>query len=194
MPKLVDHDVRRGQITDAARRVISSNGLTSATFQAVAKEAEVSVRLVQYYFGDKATLLSATHRAVIESSAARFTADADGSDSPSTVLRGIVAALLPLDDDRRADALVLNAFQSAALFSQEQPQATGQGDPATRLLTEVIAAQLGGADEDRDSRANADLVIATTLGLTQSILAGHHSPEDAMDIVDRLLGLVAPEA
>ena len=64
MPKRVDHEVRRRQITGAVCRITLRGGLASATFREVAAEAGVSVRLVQYYFGSKDDLMLATQRRV----------------------------------------------------------------------------------------------------------------------------------
>ena len=47
MPKRVDHDVRRRQITDAVCRITVRGGVGAATFREVAAEAGVSVRLVE---------------------------------------------------------------------------------------------------------------------------------------------------
>ncbi len=62
MPRLVDHEVRRRQITDAVRRVIVTGGLEAVTFQSVAAEAGISIRLVQYYFGRSGSRVPATAR------------------------------------------------------------------------------------------------------------------------------------
>ena len=143
MPRRVDHDERRRQITDACRRVVARDGLEAATFQAVAAEAGVSVRLVQYYFGHKHGLLVATHRAVIEGSAARFGGGARGARGrrappPRAVLRAVLAALLPLDDERRADAVVLAAFHAAALTNEAVAPEELRGAP--RALVDLVAA------------------------------------------------------
>lgn len=216
MPRQVDHSERRTTITDATRRVIARDGLGATTFQAVAAEAGISVRLVQYYFGNKDALLQATHRAVIESAAARFRPGSDDGDdrngetvqeSPKAVLETVAYAVLPLDDDRRSDALVLNAFQSASLNGDS---AEGDGpSSAPRLLVDVISHQLGNArsavppdspdaspaappGDAADHRLDAELLLSTLVGLTQSVLAEHLTPRDARVVVERLLCLLLP--
>lgn len=205
MPRRVDHEARRRQITDACRRVVARDGLEAATFQAVAAEAGISVRLVQYYFGNKHGLLVATHRAVIEGSAARFGVGAPGGaevdarvepPGPRAVLRAVLAALLPLDDARRADAVVLAAFHAAALTNEAVTPEELRGAP--RALVDLVAAQLrrdrgdaAGPGErsgpDAAARLDAELVLASAAGLTQGILAGHVTGETALAVVDRLL-------
>ncbi|WP_435736872.1 TetR family transcriptional regulator [Cellulosimicrobium sp. PMB13] len=214
MPRLVDHDERRRQITGAARRVVARDGLEAATFQAVAAEAGVSVRLVQYYFGNKEGLLLATHRAVIEDAAARFGGGPGQrpAGGPRDVLRGILAALLPLDAERRADAVVLAAFHAAALTGSTVEARAMLGAP--RALVDVVAALLLGArppggdtqdpaeDPAEDDRAgtalDAELVLATAAGLVQGVLAGHYTPDAALaladHLLDRVLGPVSPSS
>ncbi|MEU2201525.1 TetR family transcriptional regulator [Isoptericola sp. NPDC019482] len=201
MPRRVDHEERRRQITDACRRVVARDGLEAATFQAVAAESGVSVRLVQYYFGNKHGLLVATHRAVIEGSAARFGGGTSPGESaepppPRAVLRALLVAQLPLDDARRADAVVLAAFHAAALTNEAVTPQELRGAP--RALVDLVAAQLlrergdGALPGDRSgpgdrARLDAELVLASAAGLTQGILAGHVSGETALAVVDRLL-------
>jgi len=202
----VDHDERRRQITDACRRVVARDGLEAATFQAVAAEAGVSVRLVQYYFGHKHGLLVATHRAVVEDSAARFGGGGPAgagenaeAPPPRAVLRAVLAALLPLDDDRRADAVVLAAFHAAALTNEAVTPEELRGAP--RVLVDLVAAQLlrargGDAGPDPEdahlARLDAELVLASAAGLTQGVLAGHVTGETALAVVDRLLDRLVP--
>jgi TetR/AcrR family transcriptional repressor of bet genes len=219
MPRSVDHTARRRQITDAARHVVVRGGLDGATFQAVAAEAGISVRLVQYYFGTKAGLLTETHRAVIEDSAARFApavpgpgegASADAADgdptapAPRGLLRAVLTALLPLDGPRRDDAVVLAAFHAAALAHQDVEPDRLAGAP--RALVDVLAALLADADtgprgsgdagpgDPAGSVLDAEILLAAAAGLTQGLLAGHHTPDSALAVVDRLLDRLAPEA
>ncbi|GAA1732087.1 TetR/AcrR family transcriptional regulator [Isoptericola hypogeus] len=196
MPRLVDHDVRRRQITDASRRVVARDGLEAATFQAVAAEAGVSVRLVQYYFGNKQGLLEATHRAVIEDAAARFGPAGQAEPAaPREVLRGILLALLPLDDAQRADAVVLAAFHAAAVTRSGIGPDALLGAP--RVLVDVVAHQFARADGATDGsaagsgrRLDAEIVLAAASGLTQGMVGGHHSRETALAVADRLLDRV----
>jgi TetR/AcrR family transcriptional repressor of bet genes len=202
VPRLVDHVERRRMITDAVRRVIARAGLDAATFQSVAAEAGISVRLVQYYFGSKDELLRATHRAVIQAAAERFVGPPDpGSSalaSPRAVLRTVLQMLLPLDADRRDDAVVLAAFHAAALT-----RADGSGDfllGAPRVLVDVVAGQLarargntvegGDSESDRELVLDAELVVAAVAGVTQGMLPGFYTDDEARDLVERLLDRV----
>jgi len=113
MPKQVDHEVRRRQMTDAVCRITAKGGLTAATFREVAAEAGVSVRLVQYYFLSKDALLLATQRHVAERSTARLTAMIDSADPPRARLRKILRSFVPTDAESRENMLMFVALHTA---------------------------------------------------------------------------------
>lgn len=190
MPRQVDHDERRRAITDAVRRVLARGGLQAVTFQSVAKEAGVSVRLVQYYFGTKHDVLVVTHRAVIEATAQRFAGAlaALGEDAgPRAVLRAVLLELLPTNEARRHDALALAAFHGAALSGGDlSPDDTGG---AAQLLADVIATQLRreGQAAALTAELDAGLLVAAASGLSQAMLVDPARAERAGDLVERLL-------
>lgn len=203
MQRSADHDQRRRQITDGARRVIASGGLAAATFQSIAAEAGVSVRLLQYYFGSKRNLLRATHGAVVADAGQRMSRcmAAVGADAaPRAVVRAVLEELLPTDESRRRDAIVLGAFHAAAVNtdSLEADSLTGEetlGAPS--FLVDLVAGQLRAArscsprstrrDRATDQR-DAQLVVAAAAGLSQRMLVDPDTP--AVELLDRLLDLL----
>ncbi|WP_423463431.1 TetR/AcrR family transcriptional regulator [Promicromonospora sp. MS192] len=202
MPRLADHDQRRKQITDAARRVVARDGLGSATFQSVAAEAGISVRLVQYYFGTKRAFLLATHQAVVADAGARFARglDALGSDpTPREVIRTVLAELLPTDAARRQDTVLLNTFHTAALTAPAEEPGIVADDTlsAPRFLVRTIAEQLrrirpgGPASPEDTADLDAELIVAATAGLAQTLLVDPNAAERADALLDRLLDRMA---
>ena len=77
----LDPDERRRQIVEALWRLTLRQGLSSVSFRDVAREAGVSVTLVQYYFGTKARLLTAAVQQlgarIVERGLSRMTASGD---------------------------------------------------------------------------------------------------------------------
>lgn len=190
MPTLVDHEVRRRAITSAARRVIVERGLAAVTFQSVAAEAGMSVRLIQYYFGTKADFLLATHRSVMDSVGARFlrTWSRLGDDAtPRDAIRAVLVELLPLDPVRREEAIVLGAFGA------DTRTGDGIGSEATTAapsaLMSLLSTQLGRAEAVAPD-LDADLILMTVGGLAQGIASNQYPAERALPLVDHLLDRV----
>lgn len=197
MPRLVDHEVRRREITDAVRRVIVVGGLESVTFQSVAAEAGISVRLVQYYFGTKREFLLATHQSVRTDAGGRLMRALSllgPEPSPREVLTAFLVEMLPLDGDRREEAIVLGAFHAAALTGGGI--AADETLAAPRELVALLAGQLRRvADRDTvtppmDPDLDAELILAAAGGIAQGMLPGYGTPESAVQLVERLLDRV----
>ncbi|MET8778258.1 helix-turn-helix domain-containing protein [Nocardia sp. NPDC050713] len=196
MPRLVDHEQRRREITDAARRVIARGGLESATFQSVAAEAGISVRLVQYYFGTKKDFLRATHLAVSADAGDRFAkrfAALGEQAAPRDVIYAMLEELLPMNEQRRQDTVVLGAFQAAMLAGSGLTADETLG--GTQWLIAAVADQLRRASDSADAELDATVIVLAAAALTQSMVAGVHSNEAATDLLEHLLRRVpGPDA
>lgn len=182
---------RRRQIMDAVVDVTVAGGLQAATFRTVAEQAGVSVRLVQYYFGDKAQLLSDTLTYIqldIAEIVATRTASLGDRPSARRVLETICEALLPLDERRRRAMLVFLAFGTAALTDEAM-----QGSGALRRgqgLADVFARQLRRVRADDDVDDDVLLLVMTISGLGNGLLAGDVTVDQSRRLLDRALDLI----
>ena len=61
---VIDHDQRRGEIANAAVRIIAAEGLDAATVRRIAAEVGCSTTVVTHYFSDKHELLLWTYRSL----------------------------------------------------------------------------------------------------------------------------------
>lgn len=114
MPRYVDHDARRREVTEIARRLVVEQGRAALTVRNVASAAGCSSTVVSHYFADMNELFHATYAAAASRSARRIKAveQRDPLD-----IRGLVEAVLPLDAERTDDWRVWFAFWSEALTS-----------------------------------------------------------------------------
>ncbi|WP_067546970.1 TetR/AcrR family transcriptional regulator [Nocardia crassostreae] len=195
MPRLVDHEQRRREITTAIRRVIARGGLEAATFQTVAAEAGISVRLVQYYFGTKREFLLATHQAVVLDAGKRMAAALGAlgeNPAPREVLRTIIAQLLPLDQERRDETVIFAAYHAASLTGSP---ITGDDNAGAALwLVDACVEQLrrqravDGASTIRPE-LDGELIAGAVAGLSAAMVQqpARYTPEAARILVDRLL-------
>lgn len=203
MPRRVDHDERRRQITDALLRIASTRGLQAVTMREVAAEAGISLRLVQYYATDKQTLL----RGGLDELAARLDrrvkARAVARGGPLTareVLEVVLGAVLPDDEQGRLDSLAWTAFHAVGLTdpSLRQPHVAREGLQHPNALEDWLVARMAGVQASGefpphlDARTEVAALLALANGLTAGVLAGQRSAGDAGAILhaqlDRLFG------
>jgi AcrR family transcriptional regulator len=188
MPRRVDHELRKRQITDAVVRITVRGGLASATFREVAAEAGVSVRLVQYYFGSKDQLLLDTQRHVAERSVARIRRlRAQAGDTPRDVLRTVMRSFVPVDDESRTAMLMYVALFTASLVDPVLKRTEASEVPASmrHLFAEQLRRARPRAGVDPD--AEALLLIFTVTGLSQGVLDGQVTPTQAFATIDYAL-------
>jgi AcrR family transcriptional regulator len=189
VPKRVDHDERRRELTDALLRIAGSRGLRAMTMREVAAEAGVSLRVVQYYFTDKRTLMLSglAELAARLDRRVRHRAAAIGSGlPPRTVLEVVLTAILPMDEQSRADALAWTAYYADGLTAPEQAVNGVQYPNALEnWLTGVVARaqEAGDVAVDRDPRTEVVALLALANGLTSSVLGTQRTAEQAAEVV-----------
>ena len=191
MPKKVDHEARRRQITDAVCRITLRNGLGAATFRAVAAEARVSTPLVQHYFATKAELLDATQRHVGERSTARLMEWIEGTDgSARAVLGAFLKSFIPADDDSRTAGMMYLALATEAVIPADvSGAASGPRQVEADLMISTIVGQLerGPLRDGVDPEMEARLLMALTTGLGQYVMLETMQPSDAYAVIDHHL-------
>ncbi|MEV5693209.1 TetR/AcrR family transcriptional regulator [Micromonospora globbae] len=204
MPKRVDHDQRRRHIAGALLRIAEQRGLQHASMREVAAEAEVSVRLVQYYFHTKDELLLAALGYLGEELGARVARRLENLGSPPPprdVIHATLTAVLPTDAESVRLTRTYAAFYSLVLA---EPQLTRHGAPQPDLLERFLANQLraaqqtGVAHADLDPDLTASGLLALTNGLGSSVLGGQRDAEAALRVLtyhlDRLFVAEPPAA
>lgn len=197
MPRIVDHGQRRGEIAEALWRIAAQEGLETVSLNRVAEEAGVSKGRVQHYFGSREELLGFTATLLqlrvderIQTQLAQVT-----TDEPLEFVRALLAGILPLDDESRADALVGSAFFVRAVADPELRETYRGGN---RLMRDVLTDKLRHARDagriagDVDPSHESIVLFALAGGLGESILVGDHTPGSALAVVDRQLTKLAP--
>lgn len=98
----------------AVWRIIRRDGLAEASVRKVAREAGLSMGSLRHYFGTQSELMAFTLRTVIDRVEARIEALDEEAD-PRRRAERILAELLPLDAERRAENEVWLAFTAQAM-------------------------------------------------------------------------------
>jgi AcrR family transcriptional regulator len=166
MPKVIDHDQRRREIVDVAKKLICEHGFDAVTMRSIVSEAGFANGALKHYFPSKDSIIAATFESVLGETEQRLAA-VDPALSPQDALRVVVEAALPLDKQRIASARMLLALWERSMsdaelgaqyrrllnswqtdLAQRVSAARGQGEkgsaPAVRVLVdEVMAVTIG---------------------------------------------------
>ncbi|GAA2053722.1 TetR/AcrR family transcriptional regulator [Catenulispora yoronensis] len=202
MTARVDHEARRAQIAEALLRIADTQGLQSASMRAVAAEAGVSLRLVQYYFTTKDALLLDALARLRDQLQARMTAwiaQAGSPPTPRSVVTAILGCILPTDSESRRITRTYNAYYTLVLNEPGalEKQGAAQPDVLEGFLTKQIqtAQDAGEVDTGKDAAQVAAGLLAMVNGLGSSVLGGQRTGEDAVAVLgyhlDELFGSTA---
>ncbi|GAA1956673.1 TetR/AcrR family transcriptional regulator [Kitasatospora viridis] len=186
----VDHEERRRQIAEALLRIADTEGLQSASMRAVAAEAGVSLRLVQYYFTTKEGLLLDALARLGEQLRARMAEWISAAGTPPTprsTITAILSCILPTDPESRRIARTYAAYYTLVLNDPALLAKHGTAQPD--LLEGYLAGQIraaqqdGGIAPDRDPDATAAGLAAMVNGLGSSVLGGQRDGDAALGIL-----------
>ena len=116
MPKIVDHDERRREILEATWRVIAGRGIEATTIREIAKEAGYSAGVLAHYFTNKDEILISAHKLAFQRVYDRA-AEAYRGITGIEAMRQALYEALPLDEERRIEAVLDVSFWSQALVN-----------------------------------------------------------------------------
>lgn len=183
-------DDRRDQILTAAEQVATFEGLDKLTMRSAASEAGVSLRLVQYYFGSKSSLLEAVLTRFSDRSFAGWRARVGDEMSAREKVRAFVDAALPLDDERRAFHRLGVSFASLALSDPQLAAGIYRTnlDATEAALVDLIrsAAHECGAGEV-EWRVEARTLMSLIHGVGTMIMVEQIDAREAGRIVEQFL-------
>lgn len=151
MPKVVDHDARRAQIAEALLAVVRRDGVGAVSVRSVAAQAGLSVGSMRHTVTSQADLVAFAMEAVAERVASRIGARVSGwsAEGPTDVgdLVDLCGEVLPLDDERRAEAAV---WLELVTLARTDPTLSEVSDAAhdglRRVADRVVGVLLHGAD------------------------------------------------
>lgn len=118
MPKIVDHQQRRAEITAVAAQLIADQGIETVTFREIAKASGHSKGIIEHYFEDKSDLVSAS----LDWANNRYYERAAKAVKGKTGLAAIEARLLstlPMDKAIRMEWKIRLVFWTMACIDPE---------------------------------------------------------------------------
>jgi len=172
MPKIVDHEARRLELSEVAARLIASGGLEAATIREIAKASGSSKGVVEHYFDNKEELISgalAWANRCYEQRVEEATAGLSGL----AALKKRIEATLPMDKVTRVEWRVRLVFWSmAAIYPELRKQQARRLQMAVEFydqdIVEAIAA--GEVPDQDDTTTQARHLLNITTGISTSAL------------------------
>ncbi|WP_194837658.1 TetR/AcrR family transcriptional regulator [Nocardia sp. XZ_19_369] len=189
MPRTPDHTARRAQIADALVQVASREGLHAVTMRSVAAAANVSLRLVQYYFQNKEELLIGALQHLEQQSHQRWAQRLAElpAPSPRAIVEAFLFEALPTDEPSRVFHLLGTSYAILAMTDPrlaEQPFISGVDRLEQRLATTLARADSAGElASGVDASVEATRLVTMTNGLGTSIMVGQRTEEEAIAVL-----------
>lgn len=161
----MDPEERRKAVAEAVFRVVCRDGLEQTSLRNVAAEAGLAIGSVRHYFAGHTELMVFAMREMSARLIARLTAHADRLLDPSAPLtadeRGeivvrMLAEMLPLDDERRTEAIVWLSFAAAA---RTRPELRAHADELYDGLLVLTTRILEGARRAGRLRPESDIAV-----------------------------------
>lgn len=162
MPKIVDHEQRRGEIVLALWQVIYERGIDGVSFRAVAEAAEVSIGRVQHYFTSKDELVVFGCRSMV-SAAEQDHGPGVSPQEPKRArneLASFLCAPLPLTEELRVGSSVWATYLAKSVSHPGIAAVVAEAMHARVEVTATLLDAARGAGE-----AGAERVRSAALGL-----------------------------
>lgn len=180
MPRVVNEEERRRSIADVALALIAKDGLESATFRAIARERGLSLGAIQHSFEDQAQLRQCVVSRFIQQVEDRLAAldehmaqHSSGRPNQFETVVALLLELLPLDESRRAEARIWEAFAHAAIMDEQIAPSCRRLDNALDRFCVSLVAQMKAdslVDEKLDDCLEGARLHALLDGLTLQLL------------------------
>jgi len=194
MPRAVDHAQRRIELAEATWRVIQREGIEGASVREVAREAELSMGSLRYFFDSQDGLLRFAMQEVMRRVRARVEAGAAARDAAIQRGKGfdvvitLLEQVMPFDDERLAEAQVWQAFAPRALIDPQMRAMRRDADDEVReLCRQCLLAMpaLGLMAPGRRVAQETERLWALVDGLTLHMLTEHTSRRTARQALRR---------
>jgi AcrR family transcriptional regulator len=184
LPKIVDHDLRRATIAEAAACAIADEGIEAVTMKSIAERAGATTGTVTHYFGDKDEVLLEALLAVDASMKARLDNALALSQSPTDAL----LAALPHDAASRRDWIVWRVFSDRATRSESLRHHYRESTNGWLLAAATSLAERSGRSVD-DVWLDAEVVVAAVdaIGDAASVDLDAWPVERQRRVLDHLL-------
>lgn len=189
MPRSVDHDERRRDITRAAIRLLAKNGPRSLTLRALADELGGSITMVTHFFPNRRAILDAVTSQLIEEGATDLAAFESAQLAPAERLRAFLMWLLPTTSEtlQLERGRVLLSAESDAHFNVQEFFDTWE-----RTIRDLIERYVAPLVPEDERQFYIDLLRVVQNGVVLSSVEHpkYWTPEKQTEFIDALVPVI----
>lgn len=192
MPKKIDHQARRLELTEALWRITRSDGWDAISLRKVAAEAGVSMGMVQHYFTTKDEMLCFAMEMISEDVRQRIrarVAKLPQPHSPRRLVWTVLSEMIPRPTRRATEVEAAQVFVRRFMLSPESVARLAEGGADLRqgVKEQILLARKGSeADADRDAGG----LVALFNGLIFEFVTGEQTSETALATLRRQIEFV----
>ncbi len=175
MPKIVDHEARRLEISAVTAALIARGGLEAATIREIAQASGYSKGVVEHYFENKEELITGALDWANRRYRRRVEKATEGLSGMAS-LKKRIEATLPMDKAIRDEWKVRLVFWSMAAIQvdlRKRQERRFQEAVGFFELDILLAISMGEIDDHGDSAAVARRLVNMTTGISTAAL---HNP------------------
>lgn len=172
MPARIDPEQRRQQVIEAAFRLVISDGIEGVSLRKVADESGLNIGSVRHYFDGHHDLLTAAAEEAGDRMGRRLAehpVKGLRGDAALDALQALVETVMPVDDARRAETIIVVEF---VIASRTRPVFRAMSERMGTDLSAVMRDALDALDLPDPDLAAAQLV-AVVGGLTMDAVTPH---------------------
>lgn len=184
MPRIVDHDQRRGEIILALWQLIARHGIEGVSLRTVAAAAGVSVGRIQHYFGTKEALVRAGCEAMVAGAQDRYE-DQTAGEPPLARLRFVLTHAIPDSATIRFGTSLWYAYLAKATDDPAIGALLAETKRGTeRECARLIADATAGSGVAVEPTQTARRLLALADGLVLRVLVGDLTATETAALLD----------
>ncbi len=168
MPKIIDHDERRREIVEVAKRIILKGGFEAATMRSIAAEAGFANGALKHYFPGKESIVAATFETILAQMSEGVQDAGSTPERAEDALRGFLEATVPRTVEQISAGRVLLALWEYAMANEALADLyrSHLGSWRASLIARMEAAHDEGTIRAQDFGAMANEYISVAVGAT----------------------------
>jgi len=176
MPKIVDHEARKAEITKAVLKSIGKNGLANTTIRGIVREGGFSSGTLAHYFSNKEDLIDFAFQAVADDTHRRIAERAADCTRAVDKVRVVIEELVPKQGDE-LDSIISLSFWSAVPYDLKLKDKFHEVYEALRTLIRAFILEGIKSKEIKnpaDVDNEVDFIVVASDGLLVSFLLDPH--------------------